>query len=211
MARFLILIALSTCGVAAGMSCAATAGPDVLGAVSSSLDSNVKLRAPVEKVLEEMVKVKFAKDAVETDGATLEADMVPVHFNLPILEAKPWNQVTVVGSWTQEPWGEHFKLLKKDDGFAGWVDMPIGMHRFKFIADGKWLTSDEYPLETDEAGNQNNVMNITVDSTAAVQSETPSVADSANEMLRAVTAPFRFAFRVIFTPLRLFLRLFGPM
>ena len=185
----------------------ATIGLDVLGPVTNHGGTAAKLREP-EKGWEQMDKL-FAADMAETDEETLNTEMVPVHFKLPNSEAKPWKEVTVVGSWTHEPWLEHFKLLKKGGSFAGWVDMPVGTHRFKFIADGEWFTSDAYPLETDEAGNENNIVNVV--SSSAVASQTPFLADAAKQVLFAVAAPFRFAFRVLFSPLRLLLRLFGLM
>ena len=82
--------------------------------------------------------------------------MVPVHFELPT--AHDAVQVSIIGSWDQ--WQEPVKLSssRQTAGFAADVLVPLGMHTFQFIVDGKRITSDEWDVETDEHGNLHNVV-----------------------------------------------------
>ena len=82
--------------------------------------------------------------------------MVPVHFELPT--AHDAVQVSIIGSWDQ--WQEPVKLSssRQTAGFAADVLVPLGMHTFQFIVDGKRITSDEWDVETDLHGNLHNVV-----------------------------------------------------
>jgi hypothetical protein len=141
------------------MACMAEASAGVLGVTELDL-SSPKLRltpspsnsaeriGSVQKVLVEIaeteVKVSDAHETPEPQGP-LDADLVPVLFVLRTTA----EDVVVVGSWTD--WKGHFKLIRHlDDVFQGWVDVPVGTHQFKFITDGHWITSDDFPIEVDE-------------------------------------------------------------
>mmetsp|Transcript_44895 Transcript_44895/g.70328 ORF Transcript_44895/g.70328 Transcript_44895/m.70328 type:complete len:262 (-) Transcript_44895:1730-2515(-) len=91
-------------------------------------------------------------------GAGSQGDTltVPVVFNLHSMPDA--QDVTVVGSWSS--WSDHYKLLKKGEGFDGVIDLPPGKHNFKFIVDGTWTTSDQFEVENDEGGHSNNVIEV---------------------------------------------------
>ncbi|MFN6036074.1 MAG: glycogen-binding domain-containing protein, partial [Dolichospermum sp.] len=169
------------------MACMAEASAGVLGVTELDL-SSPKLRltpspsnsaeriGSVQKVLVEIaeteVKVSDAHETPEPQGP-LDADLVPVLFVLRTTA----EDVVVVGSWTD--WKGHFKLIRHlDDVFQGWVDVPVGTHQFKFITDGHWITSDDFPIEVDEAGNSNNILSVP----AAPRSQSPA-ADGGNDIL----------------------------
>lgn len=156
-----MIAATVTCDVSTGMSC--VSGADAGGALLARPQHDLgapQLRGQVQKVLEEIVSVKVsaaADDVSEVkEDSSLDADMVPVQFYLH--NSAQINDVKVTGSWSR--WSEHFKLSKKDENFAGWIEVPVGTHQFKFIADGEWITSNEYPVETDAAGNCNNIIDV---------------------------------------------------
>lgn len=55
-------------------------------------------------------------------------------------------------------WSELVTLRKRheDGAFVCMRKLPTGTYRFKFIVDGAWLTSDDYEVVEDSAGNTNN-------------------------------------------------------
>jgi hypothetical protein len=207
----MMVIALAAvCETSYGMSCYVPGtNPSML---ADSMSPSPQLRAPVQKVLEGMAldematEVKVSPAAEQVDALYSLEDMVPVHFALHNMTDV--QDVTVVGSWTS--WSEHYKLLKKDESFSGWIVMPVGTHQFKFITDGTWITSDQFPVEKDQAGNANNIINVH----PPAKTEESIVAEAEAEkklpgLARAALTPFRFGLEVLFAPFRLILRLFG--
>ena len=125
-----VLVALAS--PSTGMSCYVTdAGAPMLMEQAQLGSESPKLRSPVQNVLQEMAAVKI-RAASEIAESAVDPVSVPVHFALH--NVADIDDVTVVGSWTQ--WAEHFKLLKRDTYFEGWVEVPVGTHQFKFITDG---------------------------------------------------------------------------
>ena len=136
----LVAVLMATSSMSTGMSCYVTdSGASMLGMDHALGAESPKLRTPVQQVLQEMADVKVHRAASDVaDESALDPISVPVRFELRGM--KDVEDVTIVGSWTN--WSEHFKLLKKDADFAGWVDVPVGVHQFKFITDGEhWCTS----------------------------------------------------------------------
>ena len=205
------------------MACMAEASAGVLGVTELDL-SSPKLRltpspsnsaeriGSVQKVLVEIaeteVKVSDAHETPEPQGP-LDADLVPVLFVLRTTA----EDVVVVGSWTD--WKGHFKLIRHlDDVFQGWVDVPVGTHQFKFITDGHWITSDDFPIEVDEAGNSNNILSVPAshdDRLGAVgrHSHPAVLAPASGGTASLVLAKIRLALRVLLLPFRAVMRLMG--
>mmetsp|Transcript_52942 Transcript_52942/g.124022 ORF Transcript_52942/g.124022 Transcript_52942/m.124022 type:complete len:249 (-) Transcript_52942:271-1017(-) len=101
------------------------------------------------------VNVMTAKDARKT-SAVPTAETVPIYFSLAgIPEVQ---DVTVCGSWSA--WMDHYKLAKQGDDFDGVIDLPVGKHTFKFIVDGDWTTSSQWPITYDQDGQTNNVIDV---------------------------------------------------
>jgi hypothetical protein len=106
------------------------------------------------------------------------------------------------------------------------------------VVAGNWITSDEFPVETDEAGNANNVLHVTAETASGAATagtgttnsvtgttisetvisaqRTPSPTpcagarkDGGGKLLQAALTPFRFGLQVVFAPFRFILRLVG--
>eukprot|EP00286_Rhodomonas_abbreviata_P018447 CAMPEP_0181292730 /NCGR_PEP_ID=MMETSP1101-20121128/2673_1 /TAXON_ID=46948 /ORGANISM="Rhodomonas abbreviata, Strain Caron Lab Isolate" /LENGTH=277 /DNA_ID=CAMNT_0023397241 /DNA_START=33 /DNA_END=866 /DNA_ORIENTATION=- len=168
------------------------------------------------------VKVAVAKDARKTSAlasAQAEKVMVPVYFSLS--DIPEVEDVTVCGSWSG--WMEHYKLVKNGNDFDGVVDLPVGKHQFKFIIDGDWTTSGQWPISYDKEGQTNNVIDV------AMPKYTKGVSlrkfhnevDEANEPAAAPTLsaldtvekvllfPFKTAISLVLFPFRCLFSLFG--
>ena len=225
--------AAATCDVAMSATVPASANAGVYSVPTPALEQAPKLRGSVQQVLAEIAEVTAAADGTVDSDERLDG-VVPVRFSLqttPDVE-----DVFVVGSWTD--WQGPSKLMRQgDDGFEGWIDVPTGTHQFKFITDGKWITSSEFPTELDQAGNSNNILSVAATQRSASQAtEAPDrEADrtlnkrletvrrhpqpaalaprnsGVGNLAKAVFAPFRFASHVLLAPLRALLRLLGLM
>ncbi|KAH3686131.1 hypothetical protein WICPIJ_002895 [Wickerhamomyces pijperi] len=68
------------------------------------------------------------------------------------------NNVLVTGTF--DNWSQSIKITKSKGGtFSGSLEVdPSKKLVFKFVVDGKWLTSDRFRTERDSAGIENNVM-----------------------------------------------------
>ena len=180
-----------------------------------------------DKFAHNVCSMSLERESSEISEASFDVEIVPVLFYMHNpSKGMPFEDVILLGSWSD--WSVNSKLLKKDDGFAGFVDVPVGTHQFKFIADGKWMTSDEFDIETDGAGNFNNVIHVASrrayaesahegvgralsesalrtalsETTAGVVKQDPTLAKSA-------ISPLKFVLKIIFSPLQFFLRCFG--
>jgi hypothetical protein len=104
----------------------------------------------------------------------------------------------------------------------------VGTHQFKFIADGKWMTSDEFDIETDAAGNFNNVIHVASRRRAYAESTHKGVGRALSEnvfrtahepitgvvkqdptLAKSAISPLKFVLKILFSPLHFFLRCFG--
>jgi len=65
------------------------------------------------------------------------------------------NEVFIAGSWSN--WKERIRL---DGNKRVWVQLPRGLHRYKFIVDNKWCYDVLRPYDTDDCGNVNNVIRV---------------------------------------------------
>lgn len=81
----------------------------------------------------------------------------------------PANWVSIKGSW--DGWHEEIALKRFKNNFNGfsefYVTMKIspGSYQFKFIADGSWVTSSDYPTIAVDEKIENNVLLVPANST----------------------------------------------
>lgn len=76
-----------------------------------------------------------------------------------VLTSRPAGPETVTVTGDFDNWGQLCPLVKQQDGsFEASVPLPDGKVNFKFVVDGNWTTSENYPQESDEGGNVNNVL-----------------------------------------------------
>jgi len=66
--------------------------------------------------------------------------------------------VAVTGTWNN--WNEIHPLNRSEHDFTSILELPPGVHQYKFIVDGKWKHAPEQPVATDSRGNINNCMEI---------------------------------------------------
>ena len=173
-----------------------------------------------DKFAHNVCSISLERDSSEISEAAFDVEMVPVLFYMHNpSKGLPFKDVILLGSWSD--WSVNSKLLKKDDGFAGFVDVPVGTHQFKFIADGKWMTSDEFDIETDAAGNFNNVIHVASRRTYA-ESAHEGVSRALNALkpiagvvkqdptlAKSAISPLKSVLKILFSPLHFFLRCFG--
>jgi len=91
---------------------------------------------------------------------------------------------------------------------------------------GRWITSDDFEVETDDAGNTNNILRVTAESNeqgnaaqatsenviSSQRTPSPTVAGHAHDgKFAAALSPLRFGLEVIFAPFRFLLRLVGVL
>jgi hypothetical protein len=73
--------------------------------------------------------------------------------------------VEVYGSWTDPAWEVPFSLVKPKLGDSTvhsiTVNLPIGIHSYKFMVDGEWMFAKEQPILPDRNGNINNCISVT--------------------------------------------------
>jgi len=103
--------------------------------------------------------------------------LVPVYFKPKpkhLKFDKNTKDVTLVGSWSN--WQDHFKLQPKGtDCWDGVVNLPVGRHTFKFIVDDQWCIVGQWPVEKDENGDFNNVIEIPEPSNTMLMQERKSI------------------------------------
>ena len=81
------------------------------------------------------------------------------HFN--VHNESP-NEVFLVGTFTN--WTEKKIAMKREPRksvFSATVNLPLGIHSYKFIVDGQWRFAEDQPRITDERGNINNCLAVT--------------------------------------------------
>ena len=84
---------------------------------------------------------------------------VPIHLRSPGCRS-----ASIVGSWND--WGQRYDLARMGEGeiaagdFVGLLALPPGRYEFKFIIDGKWRTSDGWPVVADSRGILNNILEV---------------------------------------------------
>lgn len=66
--------------------------------------------------------------------------------------------VAVTGTWNN--WQGVIPLNRSEHDFTAIIDLPPGVHQYKFIVDGKWTHAADQPVATDSGGNINNCMEI---------------------------------------------------
>jgi hypothetical protein len=67
-------------------------------------------------------------------------------------------EVYITGSFSN--WKQWFTLERQGDVFCRKILLPKEKHYFKFIVDKDWRTSTSYETSTDEAGNVNNIIDL---------------------------------------------------
>jgi hypothetical protein len=56
-------------------------------------------------------------------------------------------------------WKEGLSMVKDGNRFVLDLPLPPGLHQFKYLVDGVWMTNERLPRITDAGGNQNNFVN----------------------------------------------------
>lgn len=82
------------------------------------------------------------------------AGVVPVMIVWP----HPGKVVHLTGSFNN--WKKKIRLQKSSEDFSTIVDMPPGMHQFKFIVDDEWKCSEDLPVGSDSEGNLVNCLQV---------------------------------------------------
>lgn len=121
---------------------------------STSPTSPQELRAPVDVVGSKRGSV--ASDmASEVNETGLDAKTtIPVYFTW----TNGGEKVFVTGTFTG--WRRKIPLVKKQNDFSLVLHLPPGTHRFRFLVDNEWRTSDDLAQATDSAGNLVNYIEI---------------------------------------------------
>ncbi|KAF8901632.1 immunoglobulin E-set, partial [Gymnopilus junonius] len=66
------------------------------------------------------------------------------------------NSVIVTGTF--DDWSASTPLTRTQSGFEGTTKIPWGQKiKYKFVVDGRWVTHEDQPTETDPGGFVNNV------------------------------------------------------
>lgn len=98
-----------------------------------------------------------SKESIQTTDKTNDND-------LKVLTPFEWRNggqvVYITGSFSN--WTQWFIMRRNDNGiFQLSLELPRGVHQFKFIVDNKWLFSKHLPTCSDGRGNTNNVIDNT--------------------------------------------------
>ena len=83
-------------------------------------------------------------------------------FHFAVDPHHPPNEVVLVGSFTS--WKAGAIAMVREPGksiFSVTVNLPLGIHSYKFIVDGEWKFASDQPTITDENGNINNCIAVT--------------------------------------------------
>ncbi|OII73098.1 AMP-activated protein kinase beta chain [Cryptosporidium ubiquitum] len=70
-------------------------------------------------------------------------------------------EVFVAGSFNSWQKQEEYKLFKSGHDHLIAIELTRGIHFYKFIVDGEWRYSPEYPIESDSEGYINNYIDLT--------------------------------------------------
>ena len=72
------------------------------------------------------------------------------------------NKVTITGSFLSN-WTIFIEMVKNPQTgiFEFNINLPKGIHQFKFVVDNVWKCSNNYPFSNDGSGNMNNVIDLT--------------------------------------------------
>jgi len=68
------------------------------------------------------------------------------------------NRVFLIGSFVN--WECALLCERIGEKFGVWVDLPMGRHEFRFLADGEWHTAANYSQAANEYGEPNNWLNV---------------------------------------------------
>lgn len=76
-----------------------------------------------------------------------------------------WNfggtEIHITGAW--DGWGTKTPMHRASGGeFVALIYVPVGEHQFKYYVDDNWQCNPSLPTRTDEHGNTNNVINVTI-------------------------------------------------
>jgi hypothetical protein len=81
-------------------------------------------------------------------------ERIPTVFNW----AHGGKSVFVTGTWNN--WKDMIPLRRSEHDFTAILELPPGLHQYKFIVDGKWRHAPEQPVAADSKGNLNNCMEV---------------------------------------------------
>eukprot|EP00033_Pygsuia_biforma_P002693 GCRY01002975.1.p1 GENE.GCRY01002975.1~~GCRY01002975.1.p1 ORF type:complete len:304 (-),score=37.08 GCRY01002975.1:65-976(-) len=71
---------------------------------------------------------------------------------------EPPTNVYIIGSFTN--WKQGIPLARSHNDFSTILYLPEGRHEYKFIVDDKWVVNYDQAVATDEAGNVNNIIEV---------------------------------------------------
>ena len=93
-----------------------------------------------------------------TSVVTAHENVQDVKISTPFEWKEGGHMVYVAGSFSN--WTQWFVMTKnKNTGqFELLLDLPRGVHQYKFIVDNKWIHSKHHPTCKDERGNINNII-----------------------------------------------------
>jgi len=107
-------------------------------------------------------------EAQDEDPTVVQMTSVDSFSSAPAPTTVQWEQhhgghvVFVTGAW--DNWRSKTPLTRANpaDPFVAVLSMPVGVHQYKYIVDGNWMHNPLAPTQTDQHGNLNNIVEVTV-------------------------------------------------
>ena len=107
-------------------------------------------------------KIKSAATIADLSEFIAEELSFVTSFHFAVDPHNPPNEVFLVGSFTN--WRTNAIKMEREPGksiFSVTVNLPLGIHSYKFLVDGQWNFASDQPTITDEHGNINNCIAVT--------------------------------------------------
>ncbi|KAF8965989.1 Beta subunit 1 of SnRK1 [Entomortierella lignicola] len=129
---------------------------------ASSMESEIPDNNQEEAKLE-VAELSLEEGILGLDIESVSDSVEKIQNSLSLPQMFIWshggNFVKVTGSF--DSWQGTLELRKIGDEFTGAVDLDRRQAiQFKFIVDGAWRCSDDYPMDYDNSGNMNNVLHV---------------------------------------------------
>ncbi|CAD8079346.1 unnamed protein product [Paramecium sonneborni] len=106
-----------------------------------------------EQVAEDSGQGYFDEETVEQNLDFNQLQHQTENINFKFVWTSGGNKIFLTGSWLN--WTDQLELIQIDDRFEIELELPKGIHEFKFIVDDEWKVSDQY-----EYNGQNNQINV---------------------------------------------------
>lgn len=102
-------------------------------------------------------RIEESEESEEGSKMAEEAEVTLQKIPTPFSWRFGGNMLYVTGSFSN--WKQWFMLNKLPNGeFHLVLDLPKGVYQYKFIVDGNWVCSQDFPQTDDGSGNVNNVV-----------------------------------------------------